>query len=368
VSAPEQWSGKRVLVTGHTGFKGAWLCHLLLRSGAEVLGYSLPPPHEPSLFALTHLDEHVRHQEGDVRDLESLRRAGEAFQPEVAFHLAAQSLVLESYQDPVGTFATNVLGTVNVLEALRGVASLGACVVVTSDKCYEDRGSTRPHHEDDRLGGEDPYSASKAAAEIVTSAYRASFFGSGARVASARAGNVIGGGDWSDDRLVPDVVRALTGATEGLELRRPDAVRPWQHVLEPLSGYLRLAEQLVSGDGFEQGWNFGPEIEEPWSVQDLVTRFLEAWGPAAAARITVTHSAWKEASYLSLDSSSAREHLGWRPRWGVRAAIERTVAWYRAFYDDGASALALVEADCEAYELAADPREPATEAALRPGT
>jgi CDP-glucose 4,6-dehydratase len=359
IATREFWQGKRVLVTGHTGFKGAWLCHWLLRMGSEVMGYALAPPTTPSLFDVAGLDRQLRHHEGDVRDLDSLRASVESFRPEIAFHLAAQSLVLESYRAPVGTFATNVMGTANVLEALRSATDLRGCVVVTSDKCYADEGTTRAHQEEDTLGGRDPYSASKACAELVVTACRASFFGGDARIVSARAGNVVGGGDWSDDRLVPDIVRALTGATP-LELRRPDAVRPWQHVLEPLGGYLHLAERVVGGPAFEGAWNFGPDDEEPWPVRDVVDAFVRAWNPGSETSIRLSPSTWRETAHLALDSSKARELLGWVPRWSVRQAIDRTVSWYRAFYEEGIGARELVEADLDAYE-AAQGRHSATE-------
>jgi CDP-glucose 4,6-dehydratase len=347
------WAGKRVLVTGHTGFKGAWLCHWLLRRGASVTGYSLAPPSEPSLFDTTNLVDAVAHEEGDVRDLDALRRCVRAADPEIVFHMAAQSLVLDSYLDPVGTFATNVMGTVNLLGALRSAPSLRACVIVTSDKCYENTGGRHAYREDDPLGGTDPYSASKGAAEIVTASLRRSFFtGGSARVVSVRAGNVVGGGDWARDRLVPDVVRAVTTAT-ALELRHPEAVRPWQHVLEPLSGYTTLAERVVAEPHLEGAWNFGPIEETDWTVRDVAAAFVEAWGSSALEAIQVVPATLHEAAYLGLDSSKAQALLGWQPRWTIAETVERTVAWYRTFHDGGASATALVESDLDAYERSA---------------
>ena len=351
------WHGRKVLVTGHTGFKGAWLSHWLLRAGSDVVGYSLPAPTEPSLFDLTRLCEHVEHHEGDVRDLEALRHCVGSVEPEIVFHMAAQTLVLESYRDPVGTFDTNVMGAVNLLQVLRSSTALRACVVVTSDKCYENRESGRAYREGDPLGGSDPYSASKGCAELVTAAFRRSFFGElSARVASARAGNVIGGGDWAHDRIVPDIVRALTGKT-ALELRRPDAVRPWQHVLEPISGYIRLAEDLVERPDLEDEWNFGPDHQETWRVRDVVSAFMEAWGQVASTDIRLVSSPFPEATFLALDSSRARSRLGWAPRWNVEDAIFRTVQWYHAFYREEKDAQALVHADLEAYDAAAPSRQ-----------
>ena len=343
------WRSRRVLVTGHTGFKGPWLCQALVRRGAEVMGYSLPAPTDPSLFQLLDLADHVGQRGGDVRNLDELRRCVESFRPEIVFHLAAQSLVLESYRDPVGTFSTNVMGTVNLLETVRLSTDVLACIVVTSDKCYETDESGRPHREDDPMGGLDAYSASKGCAELVTAAYRRSLLqGHQARVVSVRAGNVIGGGDWSVDRIVPDIVRALTTGSE-LVLRQPDAVRPWQHVLEPLGGYIALAERIVGDGSLEGGWNFGPEPEDAWPVRRVVAEFAEIWGDEAAGDVRIVPSGFPETGYLTVDSSKARTKLGWRPRWGVREAIARTVQWYHSFYRGGESATALVDADLDAY-------------------
>jgi CDP-glucose 4,6-dehydratase len=343
------WRGRKVLVTGHTGFKGPWLCESLLRGGAEVMGYSLPAPTNPSLFHLLSLADRVSHQEGDVRDLDSLRNCIASFRPEIVFHLAAQSLVLESYRDPVGTLSTNVMGTVNLLEAVRFSSDVQACVVVTSDKCYETDGSGHAHREDDPMGGVDAYSASKGCAEIVTAAYcRSLLHDHQARVASARAGNVIGGGDWSADRLVPDIVRALT-TNSSLVLRRPEAVRPWQHVLEPIGGYLTLAERLVKDASVQGGWNFGPVPEEVWPVRHVVAEFAEVWGDDSAQHVRYVQSDLPETGYLALDSRKARDELSWCPRWGVREAISLTVRWYHALYRAGESATALVDLDLDAY-------------------
>lgn len=358
MNAPEPgsrafWAGKKVLITGHTGFKGAWLCRWLLRAGATVTGYALPAPTTPALFELLQLGRHVEHWEHDVRDLDALRRCVETTEPEFAFHLAAQTIVGESYRSPVATFATNVLGTVNVLEAIRPASELRACVVVTSDKCYADEDPRRAHREDDPLGGSDPYSASKACAELVTTAYRRSFAGA-ARIASARAGNVIGGGDWAPDRLVPDIVRALTTETP-LELRRPEAVRPWQHVLDPLAGYLILAERLAEDESLQGAWNFGPSDVERLTVRDVAAEFIERWGTAAGTSIRLVPPSFSEADYLALDSTKARLELQAAPRWGAREAISRAAEWYSALYLGGSPAETLVDLDLDAY-AAAEPR------------
>jgi CDP-glucose 4,6-dehydratase len=319
-----------VLVTGVTGFKGSWLALWLRELGATVIGYSLPPPTTPSLFECAHLRDAIEWIDADVRDGARLRRAVREARAEVVFHLAAQSLVRASYEIPVETFETNVLGTVNLLDALRDEASLRAVVVVTSDKCYENREWCWPYREGDALGGHDPYSSSKACAEIVTKAYYRSFFMSRkVGVASARAGNVIGGGDWARDRLIPDIVAAL-GKGESVLVRNPASVRPWQHVLEPLLGYLLLAERLADGaDAFSDGWNFGPNPDAVRPVSELVGSICSSWGDGArwhAAETVQPH----EAKTLALDASKARTQLGWRPRLTLDEALSWTVEWYKA--------------------------------------
>jgi CDP-glucose 4,6-dehydratase len=329
------WRGKRVFLTGHTGFKGAWLSLWLSDLGADVTGYSLPPPTDPSLFDIARVRDVVRHIEGDVRDGAALTRALSDASPEIVIHMAAQTIVRVSYSEPVATFATNVMGTVNVLEAVRQVGGVRAVVCVTSDKCYENRGTGVPCREDDAMGGHDPYSSSKGCSELVVSSYRHSFFPvdeiatHGVAVGSVRAGNVIGGGDWAKDRLVPDLMRAFSTGARPL-IRFPNAVRPWQHVLEPLSGYMRLARRLWEGDAVAAGgWNFGPEETDARSVGWIADRASALWGDGAGWDCTGDPQPHED-KLLRLDCSKARERLGWRPTWGLDEGLARTVEWYGA--------------------------------------
>ena len=335
VVRPDAWKGTRVLVTGHTGFKGAWLTLLLADAGATVHGYALDPPTKPSFFRRCGIEAMLAsHHVADVRDPERLRAAFDTARPDVVFHLAAQSLVRRSYREPVATYATNVMGTVNLLEAVRLVGGVRAVVNVTSDKCYENLERPEPYREGDAMGGHDPYSSSKGCAELVASAYARSFLGpAGIRLASARAGNVIGGGDWAEDRLVPDLVRAMeSGRT--LPVRNADATRPWQHVLEPLSGYVMLAERLLAGDGrAEGGWNFGPSVRDVQPVRWVLDRlcpFLPGASWTAGPRPDL-----HEAGMLALDSTKASRELGWCPGWDLSEAIEATAEWYRAHVAGG---------------------------------
>lgn len=328
---PDAYRGRRVLVTGHTGFKGAWLALWLRELGAEVWGFALPPSSEPSHFDLARLDELVRHQVGDVRDAGLVGRAFSEARPELVFHLAAQSLVRDSYEDPKGTFDTNVGGTVNVLEAVRASKDVRAAVIVTSDKCYENREWDYAYREADPMGGHDPYSASKGAAELVVSAYRRSFFqGPGApAVASVRAGNVIGGGDWSKDRLIPDCVRALSRG-EPISLRMPNSVRPWQHVLEPLWGYLLLGARLLAGQReLADAFNFGPSHSRHLTVREIAEAFAAEW---KGGRVVVPPSSGEqphEAHLLRLASDKAASRLDWVPVLNAVETIRWTVEWYR---------------------------------------
>ncbi len=329
--SPSFWRDKSVFLSGHTGFKGSWLALWLASAGARVHGYSLTPPTEPNLFTEARIsDVLASHTIGDICDLTSLSLAMKAAEPEIVLHLAAQSLVRKSYREPVQTYATNVMGTVNVLESVRHCPSVRAVVNVTTDKCYENREWVWPYRETEPMGGHDPYSSSKGCAELVTAAFRDSFLGgNGAALASARAGNVIGGGDWATDRLIPDFFRAAQ-AGRALEIRHPDATRPWQHVLEPLSGYLALAEQLFhDGQAFAEAWNFGPADEDARPVRWLLSRLTALMPGASWHQPPAEHV--HEAGLLKLDSSKARSRLRWAPRWNLPVALEKTVSWQLAW-------------------------------------
>jgi CDP-glucose 4,6-dehydratase len=328
---PEFWRGRRVLLTGHTGFKGSWLSLWLHELGAQVTGYALAPSTEPNLFTLAQVDRVVDSCMADVRDAFALRAAMQQARPEVVIHMAAQPLVRRSYVDPVETFATNVMGTVHLLEAARMTPSVRAVVNVTTDKCYFNREWVWGYREDEPLGGHDPYSSSKACSELATAAWRASYFKVDialARIATARAGNVIGGGDWAEDRLVPDVLAAFA-TSRPVRLRNPGATRPWQHVLEPLRGYLVLAQHLVQGTaGADDAWNFGPPDEGVRTVRDVVEGIARHWGPGADWQAESGQHP-HEAGLLKLDISKARSRLGWHPMLGLDEALGWIVAWHR---------------------------------------
>jgi CDP-glucose 4,6-dehydratase len=328
---PAFWDGRRVLLTGHTGFKGAWLALWLQSLGARVTGFADGVPTDPSLYELARVGAGMESVEGDIRDPEAIARALAGCEPEVVIHMAAQPMVRRSFLEPRLTYETNVMGTVNLLDAVRGADGVRVVVNVTSDKCYENREWDWGYREDEPMGGHDPYSSSKGAAELVTSAYRRSYFSApdGPRLASARAGNVIGGGDWGEDRLVPDVMRAVL-AGEAVRVRNPDAIRPWQHVINPLSGYLVLAQALWEDPALAGGWNFGPADEEARPVGHLVERLAELW-PERIESIVDAGPHPHEAHYLKLDSSSARARLGWRPPAPLDAALVATADWYREF-------------------------------------
>ena len=347
------WAGKRVFVTGHTGFKGGWLSLWLASRGAQVHGYALEPPTTPSLFDVARVESRLAgHVIGDVRNIGKLTAAMETAQPDIVFHMAAQPLVRRSYTDPIETYAVNVMGTVNVHEAARRLGSVTALLNVTTDKCYENKEWPWGYREDEPLGGRDPYSSSKACSELVTAAYRASFHDQGRPwIASGRAGNVIGGGDWAEDRLLPDIFRALDSGTT-LTVRYPGAIRPWQHVLEPLAGYVALAERLATeGQAFTAAWNFGPDDVDArpvgWILEKVQAQCPElGWQVANAPGV-------HEANFLKLDSSRARSALGWQPRWRLAVALEKSVEWHRAWRagEDMAELCLAQIADYEATSL-----------------
>ena len=342
------WQGKRVLLTGHSGFKGAWLALWLQQLGAEVTGIALPAHTAPNLFELAQVAQGMTSHLCDIRDAQALAALVQQAQPDVVFHLAAQALVRPSYRDPLQTFSTNIMGTAHVLDALRCVTRTRVAVMVTTDKVYRNLEQAYPYREDDTLGGHDPYSASKAASELVIASYRDAFLAQqGVAIASARAGNVIGGGDWSEDRLIPDCVRAWqTGQT--LSIRHPEAIRPWQHVLEPLAGYLRLAEALWQQPNLAGAYNLGPPTQEAASVKTVVEL---ARGPHEMCGVSYENNSVSlhEAGWLALETAKARTQLGVHPRWNLADAVHRTMAWYRAQYA-GADARALCEADITAFE------------------
>lgn len=359
----EFWRGRRVLVTGHTGFKGSWLSLWLSELGAEVTGFALPAD-KVSLFNQARVGELIDHREGDIRDLAAVEEVVQSTRPEFVFHLAAQPLVLLSYEQPVETFATNVQGTVHVLDACRRVPDLRAIVCVTSDKCYENREWVWPYRESDAMGGYDPYSSSKGAAELVAQAYRRSFFSKGeTRLASARAGNVIGGGDWSANRLIPDIVRALIAGQSPL-IRQPGAIRPWQHVLDALGGYLLLAETLVTGDGrAADAWNFGPALSDTRPVSWIADRMTARWGaPGWTNGATAVQGAPHEANVLKLDCTKARAELGWIPAWSLDQALAAIIEWHQqvaAGKDARLVSLTQLAQFRDAYERALGEREAA---------
>ena len=330
------WQGKKVFLTGHTGFKGAWLALWLQELGAEVTGFSLAPPTDPSLFELASVADGMVSLEGDIRDIAALQQALADVRPDIVLHLAAQSLVRPSYKDPIETYSTNVMGSLNVLEAVRQTGGVRAVVMVTTDKCYENKERPEPYSEGEPLGGYDPYSSSKACMEILTASYRNSFFPADVyarhqtAVASARAGNVIGGGDWATDRLLPDVLAAFE-VGKPAQIRNPNAIRPWQHVLEPLHGYLLLAEQLFeNGSDYAEAWNFGPDDSDTQTVGWIVEQLAETWSSDASWEIDAGDHP-HEANILKLDSTKARTKLQWQPRWSLQIALQRIAEWHSAY-------------------------------------
>lgn len=328
----EFWKDKRVFITGHTGFKGSWTVLWLKKMGAVIKGYALKPNTNPSLFQIANVKDGIESEIGDIRDLENLKRSVLGFEPEIVIHMAAQPLVRLSYKDPVATYQTNVMGSVNLLEAVRACAPVKAVVNVTTDKCYENNEWDWGYRENEPMGGHDPYSNSKGCAELVTSAYRRSFFGGESYVslASARAGNVIGGGDWSDDRLIPDMLKAFDKG-ESVLIRNPLATRPWQHVLEPILGYLMLAEKLyLSGKEFAEGWNFGPRDEDVRTVGDVLDYLVTHW-PAKASWQLDSDEQPHEAQLLKLDISKAKAKLKWQPIWSLDTTLQSIIDWHQSW-------------------------------------
>ncbi|MGY5956331.1 CDP-glucose 4,6-dehydratase [Kosakonia sp. BK9b] len=330
------WKGKRVFITGHTGFKGSWLTLWLQSMGAVLKGYSLNPPTEPSLYDSAGVEKLIDSTIGDIRNYDQLSAAINEFKPEIVFHMAAQPLVRLSYDEPVETYSTNVMGTVHLLEAVKRVGGVKAVVNITSDKCYDNREWVWGYREHEAMGGYDPYSNSKGCAELVASAYRNSFFNEkdyekhGVALASVRAGNVIGGGDWAKDRLIPDILRSFE-KQQTVIIRNPHAIRPWQHVLEPLSGYITIAQRLYNeGPAFAEGWNFGPREDDAKPVQFIVETMVNIWGDDAAWLLDGNEHP-HEAHYLKLDCSKARMRLGWQPRWDLVETLERIVKWHKAW-------------------------------------
>ena len=335
---PKFWSDRRVFLTGHTGFKGSWLSLWLSSLGANVTGFSLKPPTHPNLFELANIEQSTNSILGDIRDLALLRDAINSAKPEIVIHMAAQPLVLTSYEDPLDTYQTNIMGTAYLLESLRNCPSIKAVLIITSDKCYENREWLWGYREIDAMGGYDPYSSSKGCAELVTAAYRQSYFNPykyadhGVAIASARAGNIIGGGDWASNRLIPDAMRAFL-ADETLVVRNGDAIRPWQHILDPLHGYIVLSQKLLSnaGNEYSEAWNFGPKSENEIRVSEIVKKLTKIWGRSANWVDTNKNAKLHEANYLRLDCTKSVHKLDWQPKISITRALQLTVEWYQAY-------------------------------------
>lgn len=345
----DSYKGKKVLVTGHTGFKGTWLSIWLKMIGADVIGFSLDPDHKNGIFEASKISKEIIDHRGNICDLNELKKVFENEKPEIVFHLAAQALVIKSYNDPVSTFETNVMGTVNVLEAIKQTSSVKSAVIITTDKCYENKETLKGYTEDEPMGGYDPYSASKGAAELIISSYRRSFFSgdTDCNIASARAGNVIGGGDWSDNRLVPDIIRSIAN-NKNIELRNPKSIRPWQHVLEPLSGYLKLGSELIQNKKeFSEGWNFGPYIDEIYPVQLVVEKMIENFGKGKWSDISKPGQL-HEANLLMLDINKAIRKLKWKPVLSFDQCVKLTTDWYKAAAQQ--NVLELTQSQIKFYE------------------
>lgn len=330
------WKGKKVFITGHSGFKGSWLSLWLIKLGATVKGYSLPPSTNPSTYSLFNLSNTMESEFGDINDYDKLLRSLQEFQPEIIFHMAAQPLVRYSYENPLETYKTNIIGTANLLESVKNLKGIKAVINITTDKCYDNNDDNKAYSEKDRMGGSDPYSSSKACSELVTNAYRKSFFATnnydehGVALASARAGNVIGGGDWSDDRIIPDIIRSVEQKID-LDIRNPNATRPWQHVLEPLAGYMTLAEKLyIDGINFSEAWNFGPNENCSISVLDLVKKLDTLWDKSINWNIDKGNHP-KESNYLRLDISKSKNKLSWKPLLDIDTTLHFIIDWSNAF-------------------------------------
>ncbi len=327
------WKNKKVLVTGHTGFKGSWLVFWLAEMGADVYGIALPPQTNPSIFSILKLQDIIKHIELDITQYEDLLKAVKMINPEIIIHMAAQSLVKESYRDPLRTYNTNIMGTVHLLEIGLAINNLKVFINVTSDKCYQNNDSGKPFVETDPMGGHDPYSNSKGCVELITESYRSSFYKKkNIQLASVRAGNVIGGGDWSSDRLIPDLIKAFSSGKKA-QIRNPCAVRPWQHVLDPLNGYLMLAERCcLMPSIYNSGWNFGPDVADAQPVSKIVDYVAKKWGACDWQEDITEHK--KEAELLCLNTQKSREVLGWSPRFNLNAALDKTIEWYKSYYSN----------------------------------
>lgn len=353
---PSFWKNKRVFITGHTGFKGGWLALWLKKMGVQVKGYALAPSTPLNLFEMAQVASGMQSVFGDLRDPEKLCKEMKEFNPDIVIHMAAQALVRPSYRDPVGTYATNVMGTIHLFEACRKASNLKVIVNVTSDKCYENKELQRGYAENDSMGGHDPYSNSKGCVELISSAYRRSFFEpeGKAALATVRAGNVIGGGDWAEDRLIPDCIRNLVNQ-EFIAIRNPSSIRPWQHVLDPLHGYLLLVEQLWENPKkYSRGWNFGPSVEQAKQVDWVVDRLTQLWGNGARWQLVKQDKTLHEAVYLKLDCTLAHEQLGWKPMLNIQQALEYTVDWYSSVLREKKSALDLSNLQIEKFEKLVD--------------
>jgi len=328
------WSNKNVFITGHTGFKGSWLSIWLAELGANVTGYSLPPGTSPSMFVSLGLEKKIKTIFGDIRDYKKLKNHIISAKPEIIIHMAAQALVLDSYENPIETFETNLMGTVNILDAIRDSSSVKVFINVTSDKCYENKEKLNAFKEDDAMGGADPYSASKSCSELITTSYRTSFFNESVNIATARAGNVIGGGDWAANRIIPDFIKKIN-QNQKIAIRNPTAIRPWQFVLEPLNGYLILAEKLfLKGSSYAEAWNFGPDSQDDKTVEWLISEFDKEYIGGGNVEIAENSGLPQEANYLKLDCSKSRKRLNWNPKLDIEKTISMTSAWYKNFYKE----------------------------------